>query len=81
MRDNYQYIDPDYAYTDPVTGVLRNIGGVSTHEDLIFIEGIAFLKRSNELIENPLQIKDTETLLAIHHHLFQDIYEWAGKPL
>ena len=79
MWNNYQYIDPDYAYTDPATGVLRNIGGVGTQEDLIFIEGIAFLKRSNELIENPLKIKDTETLLVIHHHLFQDIYEWAGK--
>jgi len=79
MRNKYQYLDPDYSYTDPITGVLRNMGGVSTQEDLDFIEGVAFLKRSNELIENPIKIKDSETLLVIHHHLFQDVYEWAGK--
>ena len=25
MRNNYEYIDPDYTYTDPKTGVLRNL--------------------------------------------------------
>ena len=25
MRNNYEYIDPDYTYTDPNTGVLRNL--------------------------------------------------------
>jgi cell filamentation protein len=24
MKNNYRYIDPDYTYTDPQTGVLRN---------------------------------------------------------
>jgi hypothetical protein len=26
MKDGYTYIDPDYTYSDPKTGVLRNIG-------------------------------------------------------
>jgi hypothetical protein len=27
MRNNYEYIDPDY--TDPKTGVLRNLAGIT----------------------------------------------------
>jgi cell filamentation protein len=40
---------------------------------------VAFLKRSNELKEKPVKIKNTKTLLQIHGYLFQDVYEWAGK--
>jgi cell filamentation protein len=79
MRNNYQYIDPDYFYTDPKTGVLRNLAGLNNYDGLVFLEGVSFLKRSNELKDNPLKIKDSGTLLEIHHYLFQDIYEWAGK--
>ena len=25
MRNNYDYIDPDYTYTNPKTGVLRKL--------------------------------------------------------
>jgi hypothetical protein len=31
MTDHYKYIDPDYHYTDPKTGVLRNLGHI-THD-------------------------------------------------
>jgi hypothetical protein len=31
MPDNYgyEYLDPDYTYTDPETGVLRNLGNIT----------------------------------------------------
>jgi hypothetical protein len=34
MRNDYEYIDPDYAYTDPQTGVLRNLAGISDNLDV-----------------------------------------------
>lgn len=38
--------------------------------------------RSIELMENRVEIPQTfdlDHLQAIHHHLFQDVYEWAGQ--
>jgi cell filamentation protein len=79
MRDKYEYVDPDYSYTDQKTGVLRNLAGITDWEGLIFIEGVAFQNRSNELQEKPIKIKDAGTLLEIHRYLFQDVYKWAGQ--
>jgi cell filamentation protein len=36
MRNEYEYVDPDYAYTDPQTGVLRNLAGITDPDDLLF---------------------------------------------
>jgi cell filamentation protein len=79
MRNNYEYVDPDYTYTDPKTGVLRNLAGITDPDELSFIESTAVTKRAKELEKNPLKIKDSLSLLAIHKHLFQDIYNWAGQ--
>jgi cell filamentation protein len=80
MNNNYSYDDPDYTYTDPRTGVLRNLVPTSDAKVLAFAESGAVTQRLRELAETPLKIKNSETLLEIHRHLFQDIYEWAGKP-
>jgi cell filamentation protein len=79
MRNDYLYIDPDYLYTDPKTGVLRNLQNITDREILIFNETGATGKRTKELEKKPIKIKDSSALLAIHKYLFQDIYEWAGK--
>jgi cell filamentation protein len=79
MSDRYHYIDPDYTYTDPKTGVLRNLANVTDHNLLILIESGAVTKRIGELHINPLKIKNSSTLLDIHRHLFQDVYSWAWK--
>lgn len=79
MYDSYKYIDPDYIYTDPKTGVLRNLADITDEKDLIFAESGAVTKRVQELYENPIKVKDITSLFAIHKHLFQDIYAWAGK--
>ncbi|MDR1247475.1 MAG: Fic family protein [Clostridiales Family XIII bacterium] len=81
MRNDYdyRYIDPDYTYTDPQTGILRNLAGITDREALIFAEAAATTKRAGELKAKPIRIKDSGALFAIHRHLFQDIYDWAGK--
>jgi cell filamentation protein len=78
-RDNYEYIDPDYIYTDPKTGILRNLADITDRETLLFFESTAVVKRSRELAANPIPIENSETLLKIHKHLFQDVYKWAGE--
>ncbi|MDR2358677.1 MAG: Fic family protein [Prevotellaceae bacterium] len=79
MPNKYRYIDPEYIYTDPETGVLRNLAGVTDHDRLAIIETGVTTKRANELHKNPLKINGANALLDIHHYLFQDIYSWAGK--
>jgi len=79
MPNQYSYIDPDYTYTDPKTGVLRNLANVADFEMLLFIESGAVTKRLAELQINPIKIRDCSSLFDIHKHLFQDIYAWAGQ--
>lgn len=79
MPDSYKYIDLDYTYTDPKTGILRNIADITDPDDLLFFESVAVAKRIQELYENPIKIKGADSLLSIHKHLFQDVYSWAGK--
>ena len=79
MYDSYKYVDPDYTYTDPKTGILRNLAGLTEADALLFFESGAVAKRIQELYENPIKINGIESLFVIHKHLFQDIYAWAGK--
>jgi len=79
MSNSYKYIDPEYTYTDPNTGILRNLVNITDSDVLLFVESGAVAKRIQELHENPTKIKGVENLFDIHKHLFQDIYDWAGK--
>jgi cell filamentation protein len=79
MRNNYEYIDPDYTYTDPKTGILRNLADITDAEDLLFFESAAVIKRAIELELQPIAIHNSSTLLDIHRYLFQDVYQWAGQ--
>jgi cell filamentation protein len=36
MSDAYKYLDPDYTYTDPKTGVLRNLANIEDEDVLLF---------------------------------------------
>ena len=81
MPNSYTCADPDYIYTDPQTGVLRNIGNIADKEALQFAEAGATARRTEELWANPIPISSSEALFQIHHYLFQDIYEWAGQKL
>lgn len=79
MSDSYKYIDPEYTYTDPKTGVLRNLANITDEDILLFAESGAVTKRVQQLHINPIRIIDIHSLFIIHQHLFQDIYAWAGK--
>jgi len=79
MSDSYKYIDLDYTYTDPKTGILRNLAGITDPDVLLFFESAAVAKRIQELYEKPIKIKGADSLLSIHRHLFQDVYSWAGE--
>jgi cell filamentation protein len=45
MSDSYKYVDLDYTYTDPNTGILRNIADITDPDDLLFFESVAVAKR------------------------------------
>ncbi len=62
MSNSYKYIDPDYIYTDPESGILRNLQGISDKAELIFVESSAVTKRLKELYENPIKVKGIESL-------------------
>lgn len=79
MSSSYKYIDPDFTYTDPKTGLLRNLQDITDPEVLLFFESGAVTKRLNELYKKPIVIKSIENLFEIHKLLFKDIYHWAGK--
>lgn len=79
MSNSYQYIDTQYSYIDPETGLLRNLQGITNSEVLLFVESGAVTKRLQELYENPIRINGIANLFQIHEYLFQDLYSWAGK--
>jgi cell filamentation protein len=79
MHNAYEYIDPDYTYTDPKTGVLRNLTGITDANALLFFESAVVIKRTEELELQPIIIRNAGTLLDIHRYLFQDVYSWAGQ--
>lgn len=79
MKNAYQYLDPDYLYIDPTTGIMRNKAGIGDNDLLTAFEGLTVSNRLEELRARPVRIKNTATLLDIHRHLFQDVYEWAGQ--
>jgi len=79
MSNFYKYIDPDFTYTDPKTGLLRNLQDITDPHVFLFVESGAVTKRLQELYEQPIKIKGIDILFEIHRHLFQDIYFWAGK--
>jgi cell filamentation protein len=79
MPDSYKYVDLDYIYTDPKTGILRNLADITDPDVLLFFESGAVAKRIQELYEKPIKIKGADSLWGIHRHLFQDVYSWAGQ--
>lgn len=70
-------MDP-YVY--PGTSVLKNVRGILDSSKLETFEAIATTRRIEELRIRPITGKfDTAHLQAIHRHMFQDVYQWAGE--
>ena len=57
MSNSYKYLGPDYAYTDPKTGFLRNLQEIKDPEVLLFVESGAVTKRLQELYVNLIKIR------------------------
>ena len=68
-------------YIDASTGVLKNLLGISSAQKLEKIEASLAYGRSLDLDTGvpPVPPFDMDHLKAIHRHLFQDIYSWAGE--
>lgn len=72
-----EFVDP---YLDPATGILRNKLAATSHSELDQAEGDLVFARLVQLGNQPLRSESTPNgLRAIHHHLFQDVYPWAGQ--
>lgn len=68
-------------YLDPAWGVLANKVGARTQPDLDMIEDDLVEARTVQLLRRPVAPTfDERHLRAIHRHLFQDVYSWAGEP-
>jgi cell filamentation protein len=67
-------------YLDPATGVLRNLVGARTRSELDDAEADVVMARATQLTFRPVApTGDLAEFRAIHRHLFQDIYAWAGE--
>jgi cell filamentation protein, protein adenylyltransferase len=75
MTQGYDAFDDPYAY--PGTSVLRNRLGI---QDGVVLEAFE-VEISTLRAEEPLPYGafDSAHYCSIHHHLFQDVYEWAGQ--
>lgn len=80
--------EPKGSYTYPNISddpdrrdVLRNKLGIRSHKELRVEEYRATAFRLAEIAEGdgPKGAFDAQHLKAIHGHIFQDIYEWAGR--
>jgi cell filamentation protein len=68
------------AYVYEGTEVLRNKAGLRDAQALDAFEADATALRLLQLIEEPIQGRfDLAHLCAIHRHLLQDVYDWAGE--
>lgn len=69
--------DEIYSYEN---GVLKNRYNIKNEAWLSEAEVHFTARRGAELSANPIKGNfDLEHLKQIHHHLFQDVYEWAGE--
>ena len=71
----YEAGDDPYCY--PGTTVLKNLLDLRTQEELDEFESTITAQRADEPL--PLYALDVEAYRAIHRHLFQDVYQWAGE--
>ena len=72
-----EFHDP---YVDQRTGVLRNLIGAKSQSVLDSAESDLTFARATQIQKHRIpRTNDLAELCAIHHHLFQDVYDWAGQ--
>ena len=70
------FVDP---YLDPNSGILRNLVGAQTYDELHQAEADAVMSSEIE-INNIPRTNDFTEFCAIHKSIFGKIYDWAGCP-
>jgi len=71
------FVDP---YIDPATGILFNLVGATTQQQLESAEYRYTWTRRQELATDPVAGNyDLAHLQETHRRLFQDVYTWAGQ--
>ena len=72
------FVDP---YIDQATGVLRNLVGASSYDELRNAEGELIAMRTSEFLQElPFKVSGSmDDFQRIHRWLFQDVYDWAGE--
>jgi cell filamentation protein len=75
MTGDYDAFDDPYAY--PGTSVLQNRLDIRDGSLLEEFEVEMFTLRAEEPLPNGEF--DPDHYCSVHHHLFQDVYNWAGK--
>lgn len=71
----YESIEDPLCY--PGTNVLKNKADLTKQDELDQFEQLMFLIRAEEPL--PAGALDYAHYRAIHHHFFQDVYQWAGQ--
>jgi cell filamentation protein len=67
-------------FTIPGIGVLKNKLGITNPADLSRAVAASTALRLTELHATPIHGGfDSTHLQAIHHHIYQDLYDWAGE--
>jgi len=72
----YDAVNDPYTYEGST--VLKNLLNLREAEELDAFEAEISAQRATEPL--PAGNLDFAHYCAVHHHLFQDVYEWAGKP-
>ncbi len=70
------YEEPDSKYCYPNSRVLKNKFEIRNAEEFEILENMAVGIRLQQNL--PSGNLDEDHLKAVHFHLFQDVYEWAG---
>ena len=70
------YAAPVETYCYPDSTVLKDLRDLRSAEELQRFETAMTSQRADELL--PAGQLDVDHYYAIHQHLFQDVYEWAG---
>ncbi|AMJ66036.1 hypothetical protein AXW84_11785 [Hymenobacter sp. PAMC 26628] len=69
------------GFTDPYTGILSNRLHITDEDKLAEVEGNCFHFRMLEVLTGRVEVEpyNAQGLQALHRHLFQDVYAWAGQ--
>ena len=77
MSDKYGVSQDPYCY--PHTSVLINLFDLTSEQELTAAE-VALTSQRLQSFQPDFEQLTFAYLCQIHHHLFQDLYRWAGQP-